>query len=374
MFKKLFQKDNIAGLDLGSSYVKWVEIDGDNIADMRLKNYAVEPIPKELMPENGNFKDSDFEAVADIVSKCWKKSGSSNKNVAVALPPGQVIVKKFSLQKAETESEMLEVVQQALSLNLPEGISVSDVSFDYSIIKDNEANSQEYDVIVVAVKKEILDSRLAIIEMAGLNPIIMDTEQFAMQNMARFIRGVNFLSNVSILIDCSGSMLKMWAFKKGELVYSKDVEIGGVHMTHEIANNLGINFEEAESKKFNRNEYEEGFDTYDMVEKAFLKNYVTEIIRAFAYFSSATSVNEVDEIILCGGVAGIPGLTELLEESLIENSDVLIKTKPYVARPLSQKLKESDENSKINLTQFIQVEAGLFLATSLALRKFLRHY
>lgn len=374
MLKKLFQKDNIAGLDLGSSYVKWVEIDGDNIADMRLKNYAVEPIPKELMPENGNFKDSDFEAVADIVSKCWKKSGSSNKNVAVALPPGQVIVKKFSLQKAESENEMLETVQQALALNLPEGISISDVSFDYSIVKDSETNPQEYDVIVVAVKKEILDSRLAIIEMAGLNPVIMDTEQFAMQNMARFIRGVNFLSNVCILIDCSGSMLKMWAFKKGELVYSKDVEIGGVHMTHEIANNLGIKFEDAEHKKFNRNEYEDGFDTYDMVEKAFLKNYVTEMVRAFAYFASATSLNEVDEIILCGGVAGIQGLPELLEDALVENNDILIKTKPYVARPLSQKLKESDDGSKINLTQFIQVEAGLFLATSLALRKFLRHY
>lgn len=374
MFKKLFQKDNIAGLDLGSSYVKWVEVEGESISDMKLKHYAIEPIPKELMPENGNFKDADFEAVADIVSACWKKSGSSNKNVAVALPPGQVIVKKLVLQKAESEKEMLEVVEQALAQNLPEGIGIADVSFDYSIIKDNETNPLEYDVMVIAVKKEILDSRLAVIEMAGLNPVIMDAEQFTIQNMARLMRGVNFLDGVCVLIDCSGSMLRMWAFKNGEMVYNRDVEIGGIHMTHEIATNLGISFEDAEKKKFNRNEYEEGFDTYDMVEKAFLNNYITEIVRAFAYFTSATSVTEVDEIILCGGVAGLNGLAESLEQSLLENDDVLIKTKPYVARPLSQKLKENDSNGKINITQFVQVEPSLFLATSLALRKYLRHY
>lgn len=375
MFKKLFQKDSIAGLDLGSSYVKWVEVEGDSISDMALKNYAIEAIPKELMPENGSFKDSDFEAIAEIVQKCWKKSGSTTRNVAVALPPGQVIIKKISLPKTDTETEMLEQVQQAFMQHLPEGISIGDVSFDYSLIKDNENNPQEYDVQMIAVKKETLDSRLAVIEMAGLNPIIMDAEQFAIQNMARLMRGVNFLDGVCVLVDCSGTMLRLWAFKNGELVYNRDVDIGGIHMTQEISANLNLSFEEAEKKKFNRNEFEEGFETYDMVEKAFLNNYVAEIIRTFSHFTSSTSVTEVDEIILTGGVAGIPGLAESVEKALVENEDIVIKSKPYVARPLSQKMKDGGQSSgKINASRFAQAEAGLFLATSLALRKYLRNY
>ena len=112
MLKKIFKKENIAGLDIGGSYIKWVEVEGEDLSSMTVTHYATEAIPKEFMPENGEFKDKDMEAVSELVRKCWIKSGSKTKRVAITLPPGQTITKKLSMGKEDTEAEMFEQVQE----------------------------------------------------------------------------------------------------------------------------------------------------------------------------------------------------------------------------------------------------------------------
>lgn len=371
MLKKLFQKQkNIAGLDIGSSYIKWMEVSGENISDITLTHYAIEPIPQEYIAENGDFKTEHFDAIAELVLKCWKKSGSKTKDVAIALPTSHVISKKVSMPNLEVETDMLLQVESAIVNYLPDDMSLTDVSVDYALIKNNVQVVDEYDVLLVGAKKEKLDNINAIVETAGLNAVVVDVQTYAIQNMVRLMKGADFLSGTYLVADCSATVLRLLAFRFGELVYSRETPIGGINLNQEICNNLNITYDEAEKIRFKKLDLEENTETYDMVLKGFLNNYVTEFVRSFAYFASATSVGDVDEIILTGGLAGLNDLENALASALAEDTNVLIKNNPYVARPLE----EMNKDSKISLNKFSQDEPNLFLVTSLALRKYLRQY
>lgn len=362
--KILNPKKRIAGLDIGSSYVKIMEIDGENLEKAKLLHYAIEPIPASINTTDGKLEN--IEAIAEIVKKCWKKSGITTKNVALSLPSSAIISKKIIVPIFEQENELKIHLEHEIVKYLPTGISVNEITLEYSIIGVNEQSPTDYDVMLIAAKKEKIDERIAIVEAAGLVPVVLDVEQYTLQNMLRLMKGEEFNKNTYLLLDASGTTLRMIIYRNGDMIFTRDTAIGGVNLTRDITNNLNISLEDAEKMKIEKR----GDDTYDIIEKTFLNNYVGEFISSFQYFVSSASLPDVNEIILTGGVAGLPNIEEVFKNAIIENNETNIKTEPYVARPLHS----TPKDEKISLNKFSQDEAGLFLVTSLALRHFLRQY
>lgn len=354
---------NIAGLDIGTSYVKFMEVEGKSIDSFKVVHYAIEPIPKTLVGENGKFEDMD--AVAEIVRKCWKKSGSSVKNVAVAISGNSTTYKKVILPMVDSMADMQLQAENEIIKYLPDGVASNDIALDYYTLGQNVQNPTENDVLLVASKKEKIDERIALVEAAGLIPAVLDVEQYAVQNLLRMMKDDEFNNGTYVVLDCSAYVMKMIVFKNGELIYVKDNNFGGGDLTRDIAISSGMNFEEAENLKLSR----AGDDTVDVIEKQFLENYASQFSGVLSYFTSATSINEIKEIVLIGGMAGMPGLPEAIK-NVLQDSDVILDNAPYVAKPLES----VEKNSKISLNKFHRDEAGLFLVTSLALRKFLRAY
>ena len=354
----------IAGLDIGTSSVKFMEIEGDSLENAKLANYAIEPIPQELANSEGKIEN--IEALAEIIRKCWKKSGSKVKNVAIALPSSTIITKKVIIPIYDEEEELKIQVESEIAKYLPNGMTLEEISLDYSILGINEQNPTEYDMLLVAAKKEKIDERIALVEAAGLVPMILDIEQYALQNMLKLMKADDFNEKTYLLLDCGAHSMKMLVFRKGELIFNRDIESGGVQLTHDLINNFSIPFAEAEKMKRETI----GNDTYEIIEKTFLNNYVSEFLRTFQFFDSATSITNIDELILTGGVAGIMGIEDVFKNGIIANGETRIRTEPYVARPLHN----TNKNEKISLNKFAKDETGLFLVTSLALRQFLRKY
>ena len=61
---------------------------------MRLERYAIEPIERGAVVD-GNVER--HEAVADALLRALRKTGSSTKQVAMALPSSSVITKRITL-------------------------------------------------------------------------------------------------------------------------------------------------------------------------------------------------------------------------------------------------------------------------------------
>ncbi len=361
-FKNILKpKKNIAGLDIGSAYIKFMEIEGDTIDNIMIKNYAIEPIPRDLIGDNGVYPNP--EEIANLIRKCWKKSGSDVTTVAISLSSSGTIYKKITAPALELESEQQLQMEGEVTKFLPEDLSLNNISMDYYTMNKK---GEDADVLLVAAKKEKIEDRVALVEAAGLEPVIMDVDIFAYQNMLRLMKGEDFMRGIYVVLDCSGLYLRLLVFKRGELFYYKDASVGGVHLTQDIANNLSISYSESEKIKIERS----GDETYDMIEKQFMNNYMTELARTFTYFTSATSMSDIDEIILTGGMSCVPGIEEAVKNILIESGENYGKVDPYIAKPLD----DVEKNTRISMNKFKRDEPGLFLVSSLALRKFLRDY
>lgn len=361
----LSKKKRFAGLDIGTSSVKFMEIEGDSIENAKLIHYAIETIPQNLMNREKDVES--VKALSSIIKRCWKKSGSSNKNVVLALSANSTIYKKTMISDFDSDEAVKMQVEDEIVKYFPTGMALEDVSIDYYTLGLNAQSSTDNDTLLVAGKKEKIDELLASVESAGLVPVILDVDIYAIQNLMRLLKGEEFLSKNYIFLDCGAAVLRMIAFKNGEIVFTKEIEIGGMHLTNEIMLNLSLDsVEEAEKIKIERT----GDETYEMVEKQFLLNYGHEFIRGLDYFSNSTSIKQVEEIILSGGMANVPGLDEILNTIILENSEIKIKNIPYVARPLTN----INKGEKISLNKFNRDEAGLFLVSALALRYFLREY
>ena len=99
----LGKKPPVIGLDIGSSSVKIVAFDGDSPANARLANYAINSIPPDYIVD-GNV--ANIEGVAEIIKKCWRKSGTSVRNVAISMPSNTVITKKVIMPPAKNDDEL----------------------------------------------------------------------------------------------------------------------------------------------------------------------------------------------------------------------------------------------------------------------------
>ena len=84
----------LLGLDISSSSVKLVELGRDKGGNLVLERCAIEPLERGWITD-GNIEK--FDEVANALRRLVKKSGTSTKNVAMALPPSAVITKKIIL-------------------------------------------------------------------------------------------------------------------------------------------------------------------------------------------------------------------------------------------------------------------------------------
>lgn len=365
--KLINPKKKIAGLDIGNSSIKFMEIEGDTLENAKVICYAVEPIPKNYISSEGKIEN--LQAIADIIRTCWKKSGSTTKNVAIALPSSGIIKKKVNFPIMDSEEDLKFQVQSEISSSFP-GVTLDEVALDYYHLEQENDNLEEQDLLIVAAKKEKIEERIALVEMAGLIPIIVDIEQYALQNLVRMIQGEDFNKKTTLLLDCSSQLMRLIFFKDGQIIESRDTEIGGDNFTQDIMNNFDItDVMEAEKIKIEKNSKEED-EQFNIVRKTFLMNYASEFLRTFQYCTSSNIIQQVDEIILTGGVAAVMGIEDAFRNIIVENKENLIKTVPYVARPLQVITK----SNKISLIKFNRDEPGLFLVSALALRHFLRQY
>lgn len=359
----------IAGLDIGSSSIKIMEIEGETLETAKLVHYAIEPIPEHLITSMSEEKTvENIDALGQIVKKCWKKSGISTKNVALALPNIAIMDKKIPLHvfnEDEEDEMLLQVEQTMVSTFLPEGMSVEDIVFDYSVREKIDYDDAKHNVLMVTAKKTLIEERISIAEAAGLIPQILDVEKYTIQNLLKLMKGEDFYKKTYLTIDTSSNILKTTIFRKGDILYSRDSDFGGFKLTEDIMRELNVDYTTAEKMKIERTD-----SKVLELEENFINNYISEFFITFQYFTSVEENPNIDEMILFGGLANTPGFAEKFKQAILDNDEKFIKTAPYVARPLQN----LEKDTNINIKKFTEDEPRLFLVSALALRQFLRKY
>ena len=104
----------LIGLDISSTTVRMLELVDAGGGEPRVERYAIESLPKDSVVD-GDM--AGLEAITETIQRCWKRLGTSTRNVAV--PTAAVITKKIILPAGLREQDMMVQVESEAKKYLP---------------------------------------------------------------------------------------------------------------------------------------------------------------------------------------------------------------------------------------------------------------
>lgn len=302
----MFGKRGIIGLDIGSSYIKAVQLK-DTRSGYELELFDMLPISPELIVE-GSIIDSIrlTEALKELIRKAKIKT----KDAVISISGhSAVIIKRISLPDM-TEEELSESIKFEAEQYVP--FDIEDVNIDFQILGPREEPGQ-MDVILVAVKKEIINDYVNVVNEAGFNTVIVDVDAFALENMYDINYEVEADTNVA-LINVGASTINMNIVRGGVSAFTRDSSVGSNLHSEALQREFNISYEDAERlKKGESLEKITPEDAQPVIMNA-SEEIINEIKRSIDFFRGGSPSADIKEIILSGGCALIKGFPELLSE------------------------------------------------------------
>lgn len=296
-------------MDISSSSVKLVELAHDKGGNLLLERCAIEPLERGWISD-GNIEK--FDEVADAIRRLVKKSGAKTRHVAMALPPSAVITKKIILPGGMTDEELEQQVQSEANQYIP--FPLDEVSLDFCVIGPSSSSAGDVEVLIAASRRERVQDIQGLAEAAGLAPVVVDVESYASRLAAS--RLISNLPNggrglIVALFEIGALTTSMQVLRDDDVLYERDQAFGGAQLTQLIVRQYGFSPEEAEAKK-RSGELPEDYES--TVLRPFIDTMVQELGRALQFFFTSTPHNKVDHIMLAGGSAALPGLTQAVTQ------------------------------------------------------------
>ncbi|MGB9439695.1 MAG: type IV pilus assembly protein PilM [Desulfobacterales bacterium] len=297
------KKDNIVGLDIGSRSIKAAEIT-ETKRGLALKRFGIVDIAHGAI-EEGTINDA--ETVAESIKQLFKSYNIKESNVAVSIGGYSVIVKKISVQTMD-EEKLQETIHFEAEQYIP--FDISDVNLDFQILGESESNPGQMNVFLVAAKKEMVNDYINLVNLAGLNPCIVDVEAFALQNT--FEANYDLQSENTALIDIGASKTSLNILKGNSSLFMRDVSLGCGQINQKIMSLIECSFEEAEQLKYGDKPDKLTAEDLKGIISSVVADWCTEIRRALDFFYSTYPEDQIKRIILSGGGANIEEFRELL--------------------------------------------------------------
>ncbi|MDH4230479.1 MAG: pilus assembly protein PilM [Nitrospirota bacterium] len=345
----LFGGKGSIGLDIGSSYIKAVKLK-EAKGGYELELFNVHPLPPELIVD-GSIIDS--LRLVDSLKEMITTAGIKAKNAVISISGhSSVIIKRISLPEM-TEEELSESIKFEAEQYVP--FDIEDVNLDFQIIGPKDEPGQ-MDVILVAVKKDIINEYINVVREAGLNPIIVDIDSFALENMYGTNYEVELDRNIALL-NIGASTINMSILKGGISVFTRDSSLGSNLHTEALQREFNLSYENAERLK--RGESVENVSPEDakgVIESA-SEEILNEIIRSFDYYRSTTVHEDISEVILSGGCA------------LIGNFAAMIAERSGVETRIADPFKNIKIPKKFDMSGIEEIAPIMAVAVGLALRK-----
>lgn len=344
----------LIGLDISSSAVKLLEFvkRGEQIV---VEAYSVEPLPINAVSDK---QIAEPEIVAEAIKRAVQRAGTRTKNVAVAVAGSSVITKIIQMSASLNEHDMDEQIKAEADQYVP--YPIEDVNMDFQIIGPSERDSGKVDVLLAACRREQVEQRVAAIELAGLKPVVVDIEAYALENACQFLthQMPNEGRNKTVaVIDIGASTTSVLILHDNDIIYTRDQAFGGKQLTEDIMRMYGMSYEDAGKAKRSKGLLPEGFETE--VLSHFLADMAQQIDRAFQFFFAASAAHaQIDQVILAGGCAHIVGVEQAMQDRL--------KIPTVVARPFSRMAVAG----RIKKVMLDKDEAALLIACGLAHRTF----
>ncbi|HEY9540577.1 MAG TPA: pilus assembly protein PilM [Luteimonas sp.] len=341
----------LVGVDISSTAVKLLQLSrsGDRY---RVEHYAVEPLPPNAVVEKSIV---EVEAVGEAIRRAVSRSGTRAKQAAAAVAGSAVITKVIPMPADLDDDDMESQVELEAVNYIP--YPIEEVNLDFEVLGMMPGNAEMVQVLLAASRSENVEMRASALELGGLTARVMDVEAFAIENAYGLLASSLNIPNDGIvaMVDVGATMTTLNILRNGRSLYSREQVFGGKQLTDEVMRRYGLSYEEAGLAK-----RQGGLpESYEIeVLEPFKEALVQQISRLLQFFYAGSEFNRVDQVVLAGGCASIPGVAEMVEEQL--------GVQTVVANPLAQ----MTLGPRVQAHALAQDAPALLIACGLALRSF----
>ncbi len=300
-------------LNLGSQAISVADFRPQSGGGLVLRDYK----RRDLAIENPGepIRHAQITAtIREILNELGIKSGKVNYAVA-----GQSVFARFVKLPAVEEEKIDRIIAFEAQQNVP--FPIDEVVWDYQLVGGGA--DEQLQVVLVAIKSDLLEGINAAVEAAGLRPTVIGVANMALYNAFRY--NYSDVTDSSLVVDIGARTTNLLFIEPGK-IFSRSVPIGGSSITTALAREFNEPFAAAETRK-----RESGFvslggayaDPADVdiarmskIIRSTMTRLHAEIMRSISHYRSQQQGKAPARIYLCGGSSGMPYMREFFQEKL----------------------------------------------------------
>ena len=346
LFGLLGGKKTSVGLDIGSGILKVAVVDHSG-SEPELVKVATTEVAADAIVE-GEVMDPGI--VAEAIRGLFSTAGVKQKRVVTAVGGRDVIVKKIQMDRMK-EADAREVIRWEAEQHVP--FDMANVELDFQIL-DPSAEGLQMNVLLVAAKRELVDSRTSLLGEAGLQAAIIDVDAFAIHN-AFELNHPDAMQGVVAIANIGHEITNVNILEDGVPVLTRDLSVGTRRFREDLQREKGLSAEDSEKVIQGQAQHPDLASYVD----ARGEEIAVGVERAAAFLATASrSAGGLSRVYTAGGGSRVPGLNDALSSRL--------KVPVEAANPV-QRLKVRD--AVFDAVAVDEVAPLLLLAVGLALRR-----
>ena len=320
--------ERIIGVDIGTHAIKVVSVKAGCLTGIGIADISSDSL-------RGLSVEAKDELVTNVLKRILLENKIALKNTVSSVSGNGVIVRYITLPKM-TEKELAATIKFEAEPHI--SFDIDQVILDYYISGEKvEKDLKKMDVILIAAKKEIVHKHLGILEAAGLTPIAIDVDAFALEGEYEFNHPDEKMNSVA-LINIGSTFTNVNIIENGISRFTRDVLIAGNNFTKVIQRDLRLDYREAEALKRekgavllkeeaeklgentadNSDEDEQEDLTLDICEaiRGPVNELLSEIQRSFDYYQAQTHEKSITKVIISGGSAKLKNIDKFFSQEL----------------------------------------------------------
>lgn len=301
-----FGDKKLVAIDIGTTSIKLAEVEFARRGPI-LKRFAIYPLNPGLV-FGGEIADA--ATVASCITTLVKTNKVKTKLAATGLWGGGVIVKKISMPKMESNL-VSEQIRWEAEQYIP--FDINEISLEHHILQ-NRPTTESLEVLLVAAKQDFVFRSVETIESAGLKCSVLDVSAFALANC--FEANYGQLDGTVALLNVGAAVTHLVVLDRGEIIFCRDIQVGGGLYTAEIAKAMGISVAEAESLKISASLGQEVPSEVNNLISSTSEQVIEEIRNSFEFYTATAAGAAIQRLYVSGGSIFIPGLVEQLSKTV----------------------------------------------------------
>jgi type IV pilus assembly protein PilM len=300
-------------VDFGAGSLKVAEFEVNEVGGLRLKQYGLKSLGEE-----GSKEETREAVMLKALQELLAERGIRAKDVNVCAPGFHVFSKFVKLPPVDT-SKVTQIIQYEAQQNVP--FPLAEVVWDYQILGSTATG--ELEVLLVAIKSDIVEGLFRITESAGLRLQLADVSPAALCNAFRYNYGD--LEDCTMLLDIGAKTSNLLFFEKGK-VYSRSINLGANSITQDFKNESKLPWNEAEAKKISEGfvslggAYEEPENPHQAAISKIARQFMTrlhiQVNQTMQFYRGQQGGSAPQRLFLSGGASLMPYTAQFFAEKL----------------------------------------------------------